>query len=86
MSYKLAIMRTTVEITDEQRARLLDLAARRGEKGFSKLVQEALDRFMDEVEQNDRRVRDALSVLGKLDEKGARELEGTIEHLRQTWR
>jgi hypothetical protein len=86
MSYKLAIMRTTVEITDEQRARLLDLAARRGEKGFSKLFQEALDRFMDEVEQNDRRVRDALSVLGKLDEKAARELEGTIEHLRQTWR
>src|SRR3972149_4767993 len=47
------LMRTTVEITDEQRARLLELAARRGEKGFSKLVQEALERFIDEVEDPD---------------------------------
>ena len=75
-----------MEITDEQRAKLLELAARRGEKGFSKLVQEALERFIDEVQENDRRVRDATSVLGKLDEQTARELEGTIEHLRKTWR
>jgi len=79
-------MRTTVEITDEQRARLLELAARRGEKGFSKLVQEALDQYIDELEEHDRRVQDALSVLGKLDEKTARALEGTIEHLRKRWR
>src|SRR3972149_8519330 len=63
------LMRTTVEITDEQRARLLELAARRGEKGFSKLVQEALERFIDEVEDRDRRGRDAGSILGKLDGK-----------------
>ena len=86
MPYKLAVMRTTVEITDEQRARLLELAARRGEKGFSKLVQEALERFIDEIEENDRRVRDAISVLGKLDERTARELEATTQHLRKTWR
>ena len=79
-------MRTTVEITDEHRARLLELAARRGEKGFSKLVQEALDQYIDELEEHDRRVQDALSVLGKLDEKTARELEETIEHLRKRWR
>ena len=79
-------MRTTVEITDEQRARLLELAARRGEKGFSKLVQEALDKYIDELEDHDRRVRDAISVLGKLDEETAQELEATSQHLRNTWR
>ena len=79
-------MRTTVEITDEQRARLLELAARRGEKGFSKLVQEALERYIDDLEDHDRRVRDAISILGKLDEKTARELEATSQHLRKTWR
>lgn len=41
-------MRTTIEITDEQRAKLLELAARRGEKGFSILVQEALDLYLRE--------------------------------------
>ncbi len=79
-------MRTTVEITDEQRARLLELAARRGEKGFSKLVQEALEKYIEELEDHDRRVRDALSVLGKLDEATARDLEETTLHLRKTWR
>ncbi len=79
-------MRTTVEITDEQRARLLELAARRGEKGFSKLVQEALEKYIEELEDHDRRIRDALSVLGKLDEATARELEATTQHLRKTWR
>ena len=42
-------MRTTVEITSAQRARLLALAARRGDKGFSRLVQEALDAYLGAV-------------------------------------
>ena len=41
-------MRTTVEIRDDQRAKLLEIAARRGEKGFSRVVQEALDLFLRE--------------------------------------
>lgn len=79
-------MRTTVEITDEQRARLLEIAARRGEKGFSKLVQEALDKYIEELEEQDARIRDAISVLGKLDEKTARDLETASQRLRKTWR
>ena len=41
------LMRTTIELSDEHRARLLELAARRGEKGFSSIVEEALARFVD---------------------------------------
>jgi hypothetical protein len=40
-------MRITVEIRPEQRIQLLEIAARRGKKGFSGLVQEAIDRFLD---------------------------------------
>ncbi len=76
-------MRTTVEIKDEQYARLLALAAQRGEKGVSKLVQEALEKY---IEDHDRRVRDAISVLGRLDEETARELEATSQRLTKTWR
>ena len=39
-------MRTTVEITDAQRAELLKLAAQRGEKGFSAVIREALDLYL----------------------------------------
>lgn len=79
-------MRTTVEITDEQRAKLLELAAKRGEKGFSTLVQEALERYLEDIEEHDRRIRGARSVLGKMDEKSAQELEVVVRALRKTWR
>ncbi|MBI5244905.1 MAG: hypothetical protein HY922_14660 [Elusimicrobia bacterium] len=39
-------MRTTIELTDEQRGALLELAGRRGLRGYSSLVQEALDRYL----------------------------------------
>jgi metal-responsive CopG/Arc/MetJ family transcriptional regulator len=79
-------MRTTIEIPDEQRARLLQLAAERGEKGFSKLVQEALEKYLDELDGREKRIRDALSVLGKLDDASARQMEETVRKLRKSWR
>jgi predicted transcriptional regulator len=36
-------MRTTIELKPEHRARLLELAARRGQKGLSAVIQEAID-------------------------------------------
>ena len=39
-------MRTTVEMKPEHRSALLALAARRGEKGFSNLLAEAIDEFL----------------------------------------
>jgi hypothetical protein len=37
------LMRTTIEMKPEHRAKLLELAAHRGAKGFSQLVSEALE-------------------------------------------
>lgn len=79
-------MRTTIEIPDEQRAKLLQLAAERGEKGFSRLVQEALEKYLDELDGQEKRIRAALSVLGKLDEASARQMEETVRELRKSWR
>ena len=86
MHASLEFMRTTVEITDEQRAKLLELAAKRGEKGFSTLVQEALERYLEDIDEHDRRIREARSVLGKMDEKSAQELETVVHALRNSWR
>jgi hypothetical protein len=36
-------MRTTAEIRDDHRAMLLEIAARRGEKGFASIVAEATE-------------------------------------------
>jgi hypothetical protein len=40
------LMRTTIEMKPEHRAKLLELAAHRGAKGFSQLVSEALEAYL----------------------------------------
>ena len=79
-------MRTTVELSDETRARLLRLAARRGEKGFSALVEEALARYLDEEEARREHARRARAVIGAMDDDDARALEDAVSELRARWR
>lgn len=86
MQYSFRAMRTTIDIPDEQRAKLLKLAAERGEKGFSRLVQEALERYLDEAEEHEQRVQAALGALGTLSEEEAAVLEESVRRLRGSWR
>lgn len=79
-------MRTTIEIKDQLRARLLELAARRGLKGFSVIVEEAIERYLEEHAPHDDRVNQALSVLGTLGDEEAEALERSIQRLREQWR
>ncbi len=81
-------MRTTIEIPDELRARLLSLAARRGEKGFSGLVCEAIGRYLTEVEfrEEERRNAAALDALGGLSDEEADGLRERTRRLREDWR
>jgi metal-responsive CopG/Arc/MetJ family transcriptional regulator len=79
-------MRTTIELPDAQRARLLDLAARRGEKGFSRLIQEAVERLLADHESRKSRTDAALALQGSMDTKAADELEASVARVRSTWR
>ena len=80
------LMRTTVELPDEQRAKLLQLAAERGEKGFSALVQLAIARFLEDHSGREQRIEAAVSVLGTLREDSARSLEASVKRSRKGWR
>jgi predicted transcriptional regulator len=79
-------VRTTIELTDQQRAKLLELAARRREKGFSALVQEAVDRYLAEEESRSGRIDAALALAGCLDPEEADALEESVRTIRRTWR
>lgn len=79
-------MRTTVEISDSQRAQLLRLAAERGDKGFSRLVGEALERFLAEEGVRKDRIQSALALEGTLDAESADEMEASVRRIRSTWR
>jgi len=79
-------MRTTVEIKPEHRAKLLELAARRGEKGFSAVVAEALEVYLEGNGQKQDLRRRALRLMGTLSGKEASRLRQETERLRGFWR
>jgi hypothetical protein len=79
-------MRTTVEITEEQRARLMAMAARRGEKGFSKLVQEALDAWLEAKAREDEKGKRALLLKGSLAPEEADRVRAATREIRTSWR
>ena len=79
-------MRTTVEITEEQRAELLRIAAQRGMKGFSQVVKEALDEYLIQQANKKKFIDAALVLKGSLSAEDADELEHTSIELRKAWR
>lgn len=44
-------MRTTIQIAEDQRDKLLELAAQRGHKGCAKIVQEAVAQYLQQQER-----------------------------------
>jgi len=79
-------MRTTIELTEEQRAELLRLAAKRGLKGFSHLVQEALDEYLRHESKKLQLIDAALGLKGVFQGKAAEEFEERTQALRGHWR
>lgn len=85
-------MRTTIELTDEQRARLLALAAKRRLRGYSTLIQEALARYLEETPNGGeagagvRAARAARKVQGTLSVAEAERMRRRIEALWKRWR
>ena len=77
-------MRTTVEITDEQHRALSAIAQRRGVRGFSTLVQEALDGYLTNLKTDE--VDLLLGLEGVLTESDAEEMRSRINDVRTTWR
>lgn len=78
-------MRTTLELDDELRARLVELAAERGEKGYSSLVNEALREYLAREEQRQNMLDDVLSLRGSLDEAQAEQLRERVESAWGNW-
>ena len=80
------VMRTTVQIDDVHRAELLKLAAERGEKGFSRLIQEALDLYMRQHRARREAVAKALALQGTFTDDDSFAIEASTRQLRGKWR
>jgi hypothetical protein len=79
-------MRTTVEMKAEHRSALLALAARRGEKGFSSVLAEAIESYLGGERDRARRREEFLSLQGSLSDKDGEELRSATRKIRENWR
>jgi metal-responsive CopG/Arc/MetJ family transcriptional regulator len=78
-------MRTTIEIDDEHRARLLEIAARRGLKGFSQVVAEAIETYLAAQEDAAQRRERLLKLEGSLSPKDAEDLRRRVHKIHKFW-
>lgn len=77
-------MRTTIEIREEQRIALAAIAARRGLRGYSEVVQEAIDAYLAEVDGED--LDALLSLRGSITSEEADALDRSIAEAWSMWR
>lgn len=79
-------MRTTIELSEEHRAELLRLAAKRGLKGFSCIVQEALEEFLKREARRVDLIEAAVALKGSLTGEAGAAWEARTSALREHWR
>ena len=73
-----------MEITDAQHRALSAVAQRRGLRGFSQLVQEALDAYLHDLDTGE--INLLLSLEGVLDEQEEQQVRTRIAEAKATWR
>jgi hypothetical protein len=79
-------MRAIIELRNDQHARLLQLAADRGEKGISALIREAVDRYLLDIELRDSAVEEAVTVIGSVGADEAEDFRARVHKVRKRWR
>jgi len=79
-------MRTTIEMKPEHRARILEIAASKGHKGFSAIVSEALDYYLEAEKGRKEAQRRLLKLKGSITEDEADQMRAEIRKLRASWR
>ncbi|MDK2926523.1 MAG: hypothetical protein PWR31_213 [Bacillota bacterium] len=78
-------MRTTIELDNESRAKLMALAAKRGLRGYSELVQEAVTEYLAKEEQREQAVQEVMELSGSLSADEAKQVEEGIEATWKRW-
>lgn len=76
-------MRTTIELSTEHHERLRALARRRGERGFSSVVEEALDVYFASLGTDE--VEALLALEGSITDEEADRVSERVEEIRASW-
>jgi len=75
-------MRTTIELSDDQRSILHFLAAQRGLRGYSKLIQEAIDFYIREKTEQKKNIKHLLKMRGTWIKKKSKRFKRDLREIR----
>ena len=78
-------MRTTIEISDKHRGFLLSLAAQKGLRGYSKIIEDAIEYYLEHHLKAVGKKGDILKMKGSWKEEEVKELRSGLEALRENW-
>jgi predicted transcriptional regulator len=79
-------MRTTIELSDDHRSALHSLAARRGLRGYSKLIQEAIDFYIKEKVKRRDGIKHLLKMRGTWSEEEAKKFRKRLKEIKRNWK
>ena len=79
-------MRTTIELSNDRRSSLHSLAAQRGLRGYSKLIEEAVDLYIHEKTTSKSKVEHLLKMRGTWNKEDARNFKKKLREIRRTWK
>lgn len=79
-------MRTTIELSDDLIAALRALAVKKGYRGYSLIMEEAVRHYLNDHERKDLASSVLLKMRGTWSAKEAREIKKRLEEIRKNWR
>ncbi|NLD37608.1 MAG: hypothetical protein GX654_12145 [Desulfatiglans sp.] len=78
-------MRTTIEISDNHRSALLSIAAQKGHRGYSKIIEDAIEHYIADQTKTVGIKNSVLAMKGSW-KKEAEEIKANIKELRKNWK
>lgn len=79
-------MRTTIEVSDRHRIILLSLSAQRGLRGYSGIIQEALDYYIEHQIMSAGAKSDILKMKGSWETEETKKIRSNLTELRENWK
>lgn len=79
-------MRTTIEISDRHRSALLSLAAQRGLRGYSRIIEEALDFYIANQQKADEIKKGLREMKGSWTTGETEKIKLKLNTMRDNWK
>jgi metal-responsive CopG/Arc/MetJ family transcriptional regulator len=79
-------MRITIELPDALRARVMALSATRGQRGYGKVIVEAVEHYLESLEGGEDRLREVLEMAGSWSRAEAERARAGVAEARASYR